>query len=269
MKKFLLKVFKVLFAVLGLGMFAILIAKSPEIHSAILRNYAGSKTVMIHGVKSGGSGFFVENEEGKVRILTNKHVCATGLKQGKYKYLMVMTKNGQKRLRRVIKESDKHDLCLVEGFENVSGLEVASELNVGDTVAIVGHPKLAPLSLFKGEFIGSRVIQIITGINMQKRNCSGVFKKVKNPFLRFIGVKTVCITNYDSNQITAYSRGGSSGSPVVNFYGDVVGVLFAGNRKDQFESFMVPLEEIKRFLEFEGYDDEYERFDKRAYIFIK
>ena len=58
----------------------------------------------------------------------------------------------------------------------------------------------------------------------------------------------ICTVNIFSNRITAYSRGGSSGSPVVNFYGDVVGVLFAGHRDDQFDSYMVPLSYLKEFV---------------------
>ena len=37
-------------------------------------------------------------------------------------------------------------------------------------------------------------------------------------------------------------------SPLVNFWGNLVGVLFAGNTQDQFQSFAVPLPYIKDFL---------------------
>jgi S1-C subfamily serine protease len=67
--------------------------------------------------------------------------------------------------------------------------------------------------------------------------------------LLFYGAPYACIEKFDTNHITAISYGGNSGSPVVNFWGNVVGVLFAGNSRAITESFTVPLKNIKEFID--------------------
>ena len=63
------------------------------------------------------------------------------------------------------------------------------------------------------------------------------------------GLKYVLKT-YKSSQIVGYSRGGSSGSPIVDFYGNLVAVLYAGNRTDVMETYAVPLRYINDFLKY-------------------
>jgi hypothetical protein len=59
---------------------------------------------------------------------------------------------------------------------------------------------------------------------------------------------SVCIEKISAFGISSPSYPGNSGSPVVNKWGNVVGVLFAGNRTQLNDSYMVPFHELKNFL---------------------
>lgn len=216
----------------------------PDIHSAYVRGYVGSKTVMIKKDRSGGSGFFVKAPSGKTYILTNRHVCDLS-KDGTLE--IILPSNSRQVTKNIIESYEHHDLCLVEGEGSYTGLDLASFLFTGQTIAIMGHPKLHPLTLSKGEYIGDKVIQVLLGYNIPEEECQGTVRQAS--FMsQFFGNFTMCIGEFYAGQITAYSRGGSSGSPIINFFGNVVGVLFAGNTGDQFESYIVLLDDVKNFL---------------------
>lgn len=239
------------------------ILKSPEIHKDYLRNKVGSKTVKIttKSERSGGTGFFVKAASGNTFILTNKHVCQVKNKAG---IVYVRLENESQSVpRKVVAEYEKHDLCLVESFHGIEGIEVADNLEAGQTVGIVGHPKLFPLVLSKGEYIGETFIRLYyiekNGVAMDRlvvgpvasAEVSEVEKKRLNFMNKFAptGSRYVLKT-YKSSQIVGYSRGGSSGSPIVDFYGNLVAVLYAGNRSDVMETYAVPLRYINDFLKY-------------------
>ena len=245
-------------------------AKGPELHSRFIRNYVGTKVVTIMSPKrrSGGTGFLVKAKSGKTYILTNNHVC--GLNQDGF-LNVIFNLNPQIYKQKIVARYDKHDLCLIDRIGEIQGIDLADSLSIGETIGLIGHPSLQPLTLSRGEFIGGTYIDIIIGINIPKNKCPGTvvrnrlfdFESLKIP-LPLVEVKksedifkdliddflnrTYCVKSHYASQLTAYSRGGSSGSPVVNFWGNLVSVLFAGNRQDPHESFSVPLSSIKDFL---------------------
>lgn len=250
--------------VVGGFLTAFSILKGPEIHKDYIRSEVGSKTVKIttKSERSGGTGFFVKAASGKTFILTNKHVCQV---KNKNNIVYVRLENESQSVpRKVVAEYEKHDLCLVESFHGIEGIEVASNLESGQTVGIVGHPKLFPLVLSKGEYIGETFIRLYyiekNGV-IANRLVIGPVQDKTVPFeekerlrrlnKRFAptGLKYVLKT-YKSSQIVGYSRGGSSGSPIVDFYGNLVAVLYAGNRTDVMETYAVPLRYINDFLKY-------------------
>ena len=142
-----------------IGLFAFISAKGPEIHGTYIRHSVGSKVVKLTGDSSGGTGFFVKAPSGRTFILTNYHVCQLKNEAG---YINV-TKNGDTRSypKRVIEMDSVHDLCLVESFYDVEGLSLASDVSVGETLGIVGHPKLYQLTLSRGQYIGEATISLM------------------------------------------------------------------------------------------------------------
>lgn len=213
-----------------------------------------------NGNPCGGSGFHVQAESGETYILTNGHIC---LLADKNDMLEVHKGTDIVRKRKVVHRYKNHDLCLVEGLPGVSGITIADEPLSGDFVGLIGHPGLRPLSLSRGEIIGKDKITLLFGMNMPESHCIGKyfsFEKLANQastteeekaalFYMFLNASySMCIAeNIEAVMMNGISYGGNSGSPVVNFYGHLVGVLFAGGQQPT-DSYVVPLKEIKTLL---------------------
>jgi len=218
---------------------AYMVLKAPQYHADYLRYKVGPNVVTIttKSKRNGGTGFFVQAPSGKVVLLTNNHVCGLADRTGK---VLVTTQDNEEYNAKVLHKFKKHDLCIVENKTTKSGLTVASSVDIGEEIGHVGHPQLYPLTLTRGQLIGYATIPIATGMVNHPRECPQGSKAVNALF--FI----VCITEYDSGLTTVPSQGGSSGSPIISFWGNVVGVLFAGDSSSW--SVIVPLKYVKEFL---------------------
>ena len=228
--------------VVGVALFLGIVLHGEEIHKKILRSYVGQRTVKIVGKKGMGSGFFVKAPSGTTYVLTNKHVCDTTTKP----YIQVVIQPSQEVYEsKIIEKSEMHDLCLIESPAEINGLSVAASTKVGESVGLIGHPSGWPLTLARGEVLGLTKIKLVTEIVSPGMETEDFCKdgQVVNALFA-----VVCLEEMSATQLFIYSRAGSSGSPLVNFYGSIVGVLFAGNPQDQFNSYAVPLYHIKRFL---------------------
>lgn len=214
-------------------------------NKAVIRKTVGKSVVRIFGknsfgMTSGGTGFSVQAESGKKYILTNKHICNLADKSG---FLVVEIPGKTRRYRRrIIEISSKHDLCLVESLPTFkTALRVANEVSAGDKIFVVGHPKLFALTVAEGEYIEEDKIMLI----MSKWSIQPIVVNI--PF-RITPGNMLRLKPFISSRFNVYSRGGNSGSPIVNKYGKVISVLFAGNPRDVMETYGVPLRFIKEFI---------------------
>jgi len=212
-----------------------------HIKDGYYRYSIGDQVVKIIGEGGTGSGFHVKAPSGKTYILTNEHVCQVADKHEK-----VIVENEKSSIpRRIIAKYQYHDLCLIEGLPGYeSGLDIAKNLEIGEDIILIGHPSGRPLTLSKGEFIFSRVISLPKLEIRSEEEC----QKKSGDWFSFLGFFNVCLVSSMANGITNPSYPGNSGSPVINKWGNVVGVLFAGNRDQLNDNYMVPLNEVKNFL---------------------
>lgn len=233
------------------GMYIILSAAAPEMHRDYLRYKVGSKVVRILRMSdlSGGTGFHIKAKSGKVFILTNKHVCALANKKEEvniqYQYEGI-TLNA---IRKVVKRHSTHDLCLIEPIGD-DGLSMRSDdLYTGQSTYVYGHPGLRPLTLSQGEFIASGDVTM-EQINILKKDCPGTFTEIpKNPITDLLNLKTHCRYKLSAYRITNLIYSGNSGSPMVDFWGNIVGVVFAVNPKAPTDGFAIPYPVVKDFIE--------------------
>jgi S1-C subfamily serine protease len=235
-----------------LAIFGLVSAKGPQWHGDYIRSKVGSVTLKIvkdNTERSGGTGFHVRTEKGNDYILTNAHICEMAVNG----QVLAVTPDGKKRMnRRVIESSEDHDLCLVEGLPNMKGVPLAAkDPEIGELIGVVGHPALYPLTLSRGEFRGFTTIQLVVAVNVEKEECSKSNQKlIEMPpdSLEFaFGLENICIQDFSAGGTSAMIFPGNSGSATVNFWGNLIGVIFAGDRRGS-SGFFVPLKEIRKFL---------------------
>jgi S1-C subfamily serine protease len=222
-------------------------------HKAYLYNYKGSSVVMLKGFfagqNSGGTGFQVETRNGNQYTMTNYHVCMLG---GKSKTLLASQNNGKSVNLKILYYSKLHDLCLLEPIKELKPLKLANNAITHEEVHIVGHPRLELRSFESGSIVSKKIIRIIIPTLREHACKSGKeilpFMFITPKLKRLLETYKFCGETLVAVHTNAISYGGNSGSPVLDDFGNIVGVLFAGTRGIPTSSLIVPLESVKAFL---------------------
>lgn len=219
-----------------------------DIHHDYIRNKVGSEVVEIVDPDiGGGTGFHVEAKSGITYIMTNNHICEMKKSDGT---IPVKAEGNSSFIdRRVIFTSKDHDICLIEAIPGHKGIKLASNADVGETIAIVGYPNLRPLTVSFGEIIDKdkeiTIPQFIIFSSLDEQKCKAKIITIQSIF----GVMKYCVVSDRTYQVAAISFPGNSGSPVVNKYGNVIGLLFAGNGSVVNDTYLVKLEYLKEVLD--------------------
>lgn len=229
----------------------VLATRAPELHGRLIRQYVGNKVYLITNDlhRGSGTGFAMKAPSGQSYIVTNDHVCEVSNDK---ENLVVIDREGNEMRRRIIYKSTFSDLCLVEGLPGVEGLSLGSEPDIGQIIASVGHPSGYDITLSRGEIIQRQDVFIAEGPisvfgedgkeeqiseeegGISEANCKKQKNKVEIAETNF-GFFTVkvkwCLNQTEKAYFTnMLIQPGSSGSPAVNFWGNVVGVVFASDR---------------------------------------
>lgn len=238
----------VLVAVGVASFYATLFAQSAigNIHKSYIRNLQRDVVMIQNSKGSGATGFIIRADSGRDVIMTNNHVCELQ-ENGK----VFVKYRGDLYIQSVIKSYAWNDLCAIEAPNTIKGrFRPAWWVRLGEEVSAIGYPFLEPLSVTTGELSGPMTITIAVKFNPGPEECKGPTYKIidtSESMYAFFGVNAVCVRELEAMTSSVSIAPGNSGSPVVNIYGNVVGVMFAG-RSDGNRSYAVPLEDLKLFL---------------------
>lgn len=220
-----------------------------RVHSTYVENKVSASVVFITStpeslVKGSATGFHITAKSGKTFIVTNAHVC--GLRDA-HNIVMVEEKLHTGRLvpRRVIEVYPDNDLCLVEALENYPALEMGTSLSRSDRLMTIGYPLGQELNISKGRVKGFRTIAISQDIPLEQ--CKGKNYQIKEIMWFFLTAK-VCQRLFESAATDIATFPGNSGSPAVNWLGQVVAVVFASDMRTNW-GYLVPLKDLKLLLD--------------------
>lgn len=187
---------------------------------------------------SNGSGFIVRAPSGAKYLISNWHVCSSATV---HKRLHANYQDGTSVEGPVVKLDPHVDLCAARVSKFHLGLTPAPKLDPKEQVYTRGYP-YGILSQTTGQYLGVSEWGYTYSIEEVGECFKGSIKAYDHAD-RLSG----CHITYRVNLTNLYSRPGSSGSPVVNGAGDLVGVMSSWDSvKD--EGGMVPLDQIKEFL---------------------
>lgn len=213
--------------------------EAPYYHQRFIRNIAEESVVQIYGQEGTGTGSHVKLPDGRIVILTNKHICdMTGP-------LMVKAEDEELPIaRKVIEISKDHDLCAIEALPDHEAISIGSDPVIGDELYTLGHPRGEALNVAKGEYFDNKLAKM-----GELAPADGVCKEGTSVQADgLFGPVFYCVISRNSIELSSPTFPGNSGSPVVNKYGHLVGVIFAGNRSVENMGLAVPLSYVKEFL---------------------
>jgi S1-C subfamily serine protease len=202
----------------------------------IYRELSPSVIKLTNG-RSGGTGFLVTNSKGKKYIATNFHVCDPLSNQT----MQAQLKGKQPLLVKIIRYDREHDLCLLDAIEGPSVSISPSPIRDFESLFVVGHPLLHEQTPSQGRLVGESVVNV--GMSTDP---DGTCPKGTTPFRTFFAVG--CVTPMLLAQTSLLIYPGNSGSPVVNFEGQLVGVINSADNYTAAGSF-IPVRFLTKLLE--------------------
>lgn len=189
------------------------------------RNFFQNQAPVLHGkmeLQSLGSGMIVSPDG---LVMTNAHVVGMATK------IFVTLPDSSKHEAILIGTDNANDLALIQIYteKSLAYLETAKDVMVGETAISIGNPLGLDNSVSAG---------IISGVN------------------RTFYTKPQMESFKDLIQTDASINQGSSGGPLVNLEGKLIGMNVAMMQNAQGVGFAIPAKKIQRML------DEYEKVRK-------
>lgn len=233
-------------ALLIIGTMFVVASNGYYLHTEWLENKVSKSVYMIAINNVAGTAFALNTKDGVV-IVTNDHICSTSETGKAY----LRQKYRAHFLTKIIYRSPTTDLCLLAAPVDAVGLNLATSTFPGDQVRAIGHPAGMALTVSN---IGQIIEETSTtasdeasfrGPEVSSMKCDTNHPKYIYKDIPYAG--SVCIITIPKVFFTnVMVQKGNSGSPLVNFYGEVVGVVAAVDKYGW--AWAVALDDVYRIL---------------------
>lgn len=204
-------------------------------------NYIRNRVVQLTGNEHLCSGIEIKTPSGKKAILTAAH-CAALLENN---MLTATSENGDEDVVSMIAIDPAHDLMLLTSLDGKS-INIAKSVHKHQKVHSLTHGHGFITYRTDGEMLEERTLIIpVFEINSQEDEDKCPATPYEKIIFDFSTGKQYCMLKLTLQGITAKIVPGSSGGPILNSAGELVGIVSAG---DDVFGFMVPLRSIHHFL---------------------
>lgn len=210
-------------------------------------SYVRDAVVLLYGAGGSCTGVQVKlRESKKAFVLTAAH-CLPLVEEGK---INAKTESGEILSLKVLEEDTQADLLLLEGSDQLSTVILATDAELHDRVHTVTHGAGAPAYRTDGELLdeveGGFIHAISTSGASLPSECTSMpkYKLIVDPQ----SGSTYCVLNVYSAAATAQAIPGSSGGPLLNEAGELVGIVSYGNPNIPTFSYYVTQHDIEQFL---------------------
>lgn len=194
---------------------------SPELKHHYYQIYKASHVVQVKENGGTGTAYYLKYKDDTF-VITNKHVCDMSMDK------KTLVAGGV--LLRILHVSQSTDICVLES-DREEGLTLADSWKIGEPVTCIGYPMNFSQHVVQGH-IADKGVDMFDWVG------------------RITYIETSCL-----------SAPGTSGSPILDAFGNVIGTLFAGSPMFPGGNLAVPLEDMIRVIEF-AYKKEHERITK-------
>lgn len=217
------------------------LAKHNEAAMKAEDSYIRDRVVMLEGKLGSCSGIEITANSGKHYILSAAH-CTEISNNGK---MEAIRENGSKFNPSIIKVDRVHDLLIMTS-EDATGIRVGEHIYRHQHVRTLTHGGGMPTYRTDGEVLDEQEIKVMAFIIQSQQDeirCKSVeTRKVIPGFFIF---PPYCEAKMKEVAVTAKIVPGSSGGPVLNDAGELIGIVSSSGGDF---GYMVPLHDVKAFL---------------------